>query len=267
MPELPDVESFRRYLDATSLHRRIAHVHVADARILHGISARGLHRRLTGRRMEATRRHGKHLLARLDDATWLTLHFGMTGRLKAFEDMADDPRYDRVRFDFEDGNHLAYENRRMLGRVGMADNVEAFIKAEGLGPDALDPAFDEAAFAAAVGKRRGLAKAALMDQTLLAGVGNIYADEILFQAGLHPKAKLQDLDAARLARLYRTMRAVLQTAIDRGAGSEELVERLPPSYLLPHREKGAKCPRCGGAIQVLKISGRSACFCPRCQPE
>lgn len=266
MPELPDVENFRRYLNATALHKTIAGVTVGSTKILRGISARAIGSALRGRRMERTRRHGKHLFVALDNGRWLTLHFGMSGRLTYFKDMKDDPPDDRLRFDFDNGAHLAYQNRRLLGRVGLADDPDAFIADEGLGPDATDSSLDEAAFVTLLAGRRGQIKPALMDQHLLAGIGNIYSDEILFQARLHPASLVRDLARSRLRTLYKSMRTVLDVAIDRGAGSEELVRRLPSSYLLPHREEGAKCPRCGGKIETVKASGRTAYYCPRCQP-
>ena len=157
--------------------------------------------KLTGNRFEASRRHGKHLLVRLRSDGWLTLHFGMTGSLVYFRRTSDDPPYDRVRFDFEGGRHLAYVNRRMLGRVGLADDADEFIRAEELGRDALDPAFDLEAFNRAIEGRRRDIKSVLMDQTLMAGIGNIYADEILFQARLHPKIAVTSLSNQQRATL------------------------------------------------------------------
>lgn len=267
MPELPDVELFKRYLDRTALRRDIRNVTVHDARILGDLPVEAFTRRLSGNRFEASRRHGKHLLVRLRRDGWLTLHFGMTGGLRAFDDPADDPPYDRVRFDFADGGHLAYVNRRMLGWVGLADDAAAFVAAEDLGPDALDPDFDFAAFEAVLGGRRRDVKSLLMDQALIAGVGNIYADEILFQARLHPKTPVEDLSGRQRRALFDALKEVLRTAIDCGAGAEQFLERLPASYLLPRREKGGRCPRCGEAIATLKASGRTSYFCPRCQPS
>jgi formamidopyrimidine-DNA glycosylase len=222
---------------------------------------------LRGNRFEDSRRRGKHLLVRLARDGWLTLHFGMTGNLVYFRDEADDPPYDRVRFDFKGGRHLAYVNRRMLGRVGLADDADAFIKAEGLGPDALDPAFDAEAFARAIAGRRRDVKSVLMDQTLIAGIGNIYADEILFQARLHPKSFVTSLSEEERTALFEQIKAVLQTAIDCGAGAEQFLERLPDQCLLPQRERGGSCPRCGASIASLKAGGRTSYYCPRCQPE
>jgi len=266
MPELPDVELYKRHLDSTSLGRRIEKVAVNDARILAGASAREFTRRLEGNRFESSRRHGKHLLVRLARDGWLTMHFGMTGHLHYFEDAVDDPKYDRVRFDLERG-HLAYVNRRMLGRVGLTEDADALIRDEGLGPDALDPAFDEAALERAIEGRRRDVKSLLMEQSVIAGIGNIYADEILFQARLHPKLSLQELDDQQRKGLFRAIKEVLTTAIDCGAGAEQFLERLPSGYLLPSREKGGRCPRCGSEILTFKHQGRTTYFCPKCQPE
>jgi len=265
MPELPDVENFKRYLDATALHNRIAAAEVGNTKILRRISAREIGERLAGRRLESGLRHGKHLLIELDDGGWVTFHFGMTGRFKYFRDMADDPRHDRLRLDFDNGCHRAFDCRRMIGEVGLVDDAEAIIAEERLGPDALAPDLDEAAFKARLAGKRGRIKSALMDQELIAGIGNVYSDEILFQARIDPNAKVGDLDDGELSVLYRKMRAVLETAIERGAGSEELFERLPSHYLLPHRAKGETCPQCGGEIEPIKVSGRTAYWCPKCQ--
>jgi formamidopyrimidine-DNA glycosylase len=266
MPELPDVEMYKRHLDESALRRTIERVVVNDARILGRLPPDVFVSRLAGNRLEESRRHGKHLLVRLMRDGWLTLHFGMTGNLVRFDAEADAPPYDRVRFDFTGGRHLAYVNRRRLGRVGLADDAEAFIAAEGLGPDALDPAFDLEVFTRAIEGRRRDVKSVLMDQTLIAGVGNIYADEILFQARLHPKTPVTSLDERQRADLFRQINAVLKTAIECGAGAEQFLKRLPDHFLLPHREKGGECPRCGGPIATLKAAGRTSYYCPRCQP-
>lgn len=265
MPELPDVEIYRRYLDEHALGKTVQQVRVQDARILDGLSPDAFRQRLEGRRLTASRRHGKHLLVELDRGGWLTLHFGMTGDLVVFENEADDPPYDRVRFDFAGGRHLAYVNRRMLGRVGCADDADAFIDEHELGPDALG--LDLQAFKTALGGRRRDVKSALMDQSTIAGIGNIYADEILYQARLHPKTGLGDLGEEGLKRLHHEMCRILAVSIERGAGSERFTERLPEGWLLPHREKGARCRRCGGSIETMKAGGRTTYFCPRCQPE
>jgi formamidopyrimidine-DNA glycosylase len=267
MPELPDVENYARYLRRTALHKRIRGVEIGNPRIVSGSSGAQLARTLTGRRLEDTRRHGKHLLVALDSNGWLAMHFGMTGRLSYFENPEDDPKHDRLRLDFDDGHHLALVDQRMLGGAQLTDDADAFIAGHELGPDALDPTLDRQAFAERLTDRKGQVKAALMDQSLVVGIGNVYSDEILFQARLHPKTRVQDLSDEQVSALFQAMRRVLEVAIDSGAGAEDMTERLPEGYLLPHRRQGARCPRCGGEIQALKLSGRTAYLCPRCQPR
>jgi formamidopyrimidine-DNA glycosylase len=265
MPELPDVELYRRTVEAHALHRKILHVVLSDARILGDLAEQDFCARLGGNWLESTRRHGKHLLVRLGRDGWLTMHFGMTGSLRYVEPAGAEVPYGRVRLDFKEGS-LAYVNKRMLGRVGLADDADAFIAAEGLGPDALDPAFDLATLSAALDGRREV-KAVLMDQSVVAGIGNLYADEILFQARLHPRTPGRELGKAKRKTLLSKIKEVLQTAIDCGAGAEQFVERLPKGWLLPQRHEGGTCPRCHSKLAVLKAAGRTSYYCPRCQPE
>jgi formamidopyrimidine-DNA glycosylase len=267
MPELPDVELYKRHLDATCRGRRIRDVVVSDTRVLAGISASELHRALAGTRIAGSRRHGKHLLVELEGNGLLALHFGMNGALQHFIDGEEDPPYDRVRLDFADGHHLAYVNPRRIGEVALASDAASFVAAHELGPDALDPAFDFAALAKAVAGSRRDVKSLLMDQSTVAGIGNIYSDEILFQARLHPRTRTGGLDRAARRRLFEAMKSVLETAIASGAGAERLVDRLPHSFLLPQRKKGGHCPRCGGPLATEKFAGRTGYYCLRCQKE
>jgi formamidopyrimidine-DNA glycosylase len=267
MPELPDVEVFRRYLDRTCQGRVIRNVAVNDQRLLSGIASGAFCARLEGARVIGAQRHGKHLLVKLAPAGWLTMHFGMTGALRHWQGAGPEPSYARIRFDFADGHHLAYVNLRRLGAVGLVDDAETFIATERLGPDALDPQFDLAAFERALSARKRDIKSLLMDQTAIAGIGNIYSDEILFQAAIHPRTRTDRLgpDARKL--LFRQTKHVLQTAFERGSGAELNADALPRSFLLPHRKKGGHCPRCGGELDTAKFSGRTAYYCPHCQVE
>ena len=265
MPELPDVEHFKRVLAGNGLDRVIESVVVTDARILGGLPAERFTTRLRGRRLVAVRRHGKHLLAKLDAGGWLTLHFGLSGALQFVETRDDEPPFTRVRLDFVDDGSLAYTNKRMLGRVGVVEDAADFIGEERLGPDALDPAFEFAGFQAAVDGVKRDVKSVLMDQQIIAGIGNIYSDEILFQARIAPTTRIDELPPARLKHLFLEARKVLETAIERGAGSEQFVERMPKGSLLPERKKGGHCPRCRSPLKIFKVSGRTAYCCPHCQ--
>lgn len=268
MPELPDVQVQKERLDATALHRRIEHVYVSADRILTGVSDTTLRRRLDGRTLRSSRRHGKHLFAEIEDDGWLRLHFGMTGRLAYYRDdgdgdgdgdgdLAGPPDHTRLRLDFSGGGHLAYVNVRRLGQIGLVDDPDAYVEAEGLGPDALDTAFDAGALGSVLEGRTAAVKSALTDQSRIAGIGNVYADEMLFQARIHPETPAGTLDEDDVRRLHEAMRRVLQAAI------EARVEDFPDWFLLPRREEGGRCPRCGAELEKSRVSGRVTWTCPR----
>lgn len=261
MPELPDVEIFKRYVDSTSLHQNIDAVEVKNGKVLGGVSAGELKRGLEGREFESTRRHGKHLFVGLSSSGWLLLHFGMTGSLKYYKDAGEEPSHVRVLISFSNGFHLAFDDQRLFGRVDLLRNPDSFIEKQELGPDPLYLSFEE--FRDLLDGRRGTIKSALMNQHILAGIGNIYSDEILFQSCLHPTTSIGQLDKETLENLFEQTRRVLRTAIDRGANPEE----LPDSFLLSHRQEREDCPRGNGKIEMIKAAGRTAYYCPACQPE
>ncbi len=255
MPELPDVETFRRHLAATALNHRIESTHVFDDRVLESITSQTLARRLKDEKLTTTRRHGKHLFARIGGGDWLTMHFGMTGHLAYYRH--DDPRPDHARivWELEGGHRLAYVCQRMLGRVGFADSVDAFVEDKGLGPDA--KGIDYGTFRKRF-QGRGTVKSALMNQQKLAGIGNIYGDEILFHAGIHPGKKASALSERQMESLHRQLLRIIEKAIDAKADPED----MPRSWLLPNREEGTHCPKDDGQITTTRISGRTAYYCP-----
>jgi formamidopyrimidine-DNA glycosylase len=264
MPELPDVQVYKEYLDATALHQRIeAAVVEGGEELLRGVSARALRERLRGGSLRETRRHGKHLFAGLAGDGWLRLHFGMTGELRYYKRDDSAPDHVRLRLDFENGFHLAYRNVRKLGEIGWVEDPDAFVAAAGLGPDALDPGLDAAAFREALSGRRGTLKGALMNQGVVAGIGNVYSDEMLLRAGIHPAAKVSDLQADDLTRLHGAMGTVLREAVDARVDAE----RFPRAFILPRREEGAPCPRSGGPLAKARVAGRVTFYCPQDQPE
>jgi formamidopyrimidine-DNA glycosylase len=259
MPELPDVETFKRYLDATSLHQRIEDVDVRKTYVLKETSPRELTRKLKGRRFESSRRHGKHLFVRADEDVWLRLHFGMTGSLQYFKNEEQAPRHARVLFAFANNHRLAFDDQRQFGQVGLLKDVDEFLKKRALGPDALD--LDLGEFGKILRKRRGAVKSILMNQQLIAGIGNIYADEILFRVRMHPATEISRLGNKGITKLFRATLYILEKAISAKADANQ----MPKSWLLPHRGKGGKCPRCRRKLKSAKIGGRTAWFCAHCQ--
>lgn len=263
MPELPDVEAFKHYLDAISLHTSIVKTSVHDERILSGTSPQQLGRRLKHATLDGSRRHGKYLFAHISKSSWLLLHFGMTGALAYSGTEGELPRHTRVSLDFENGGRLAFVCQRLLGKLEVIDGVDAYIEDQGLGPDALDERLTPEWLFEQLSSRRGSLKSGLMNQSLMAGIGNVYSDEILFHAKVHPGIPCNELSRKQVAHLLRVMQRVLRTAARHNAD----VERFPSSYLTRKREKGARCPRCESVLKTSALSGRTAYFCPACQKE
>jgi formamidopyrimidine-DNA glycosylase len=261
MPELPDVEVFKQYLDATSLHQRIRRVEISAGRMLHGVSIRALDAALTRHQLAETRRHGKHLFARITRGGWLRLHFGMTGALTYFKHGAATPSHTRLQLDFTNGNGLAFSDVRMFGAIGLVDNVDVFLADQQLGPDALD--LDIVRFRDALDGHRGGIKSTLMNQRVIAGLGNVYTDEVLFAAHVDPRAHTECLDDATLRDLHHAMQEVLERAIDAHVDPD----RFPRSFLLQHRAGNGTCPRCGRPLRHERIAGRTTYYCPRDQPR
>jgi formamidopyrimidine-DNA glycosylase len=257
MPELPDVEGFRRVLERHAKGRRIERVEVLDTELLRNRSPQALGRALKGARFATPRRHGKWLIAPAGDVEVL-LHFGMTGLLSWSPGGDDRDRHDRLIFVCE-GGELRYTNMRRFGGVWLARGDDERRQVTGpLGPDAAQ--LDRAAFDELLDRRRGAIKPALMDQRLLAGVGNLLSDEILWRARLHPSSPVGGLDGRRRARLYTALRAAV--------GESSRYGRVPHGkrWLTRVRDDpDAACPCCGTRLRRSTIGGRTACWCPRCQ--
>lgn len=214
---------------------------------------------MEGHVFESTRRHGKYLFVKLDNSPSMVLHFGMTGFVVYFKDMEKSPGHKRLLISFSNGYHLAYDCQRKLGEVTMVQCVDAFLKERKLGADALK--FDFHDFVHLFSRTRSFIKSALMNQQLIAGIGNIYSDEMLFQSGIRPQKRVFQLDESSLNKLFQEMKKVLATALEARADPQ----KLPKSYLIPYRRGGSLSPKCGAEIKTAKVSERTAYFCPRCQ--
>ncbi|MFP5245151.1 MAG: Fpg/Nei family DNA glycosylase [Thermoanaerobaculia bacterium] len=256
MPELPEVETYGRYFARHALRQRIARVDVRDERILGEIRKDAFARKLTGRTFTSVRRHGKHLFVEAAPH-WLHLHFGMSG------DLSLDPnaRFARIVFSFAGGRHLAFEDMRLFGLAELLDSPDAFIADRGLGPDPLDPKFTFKRFATLLEKRRGAIKSLLMTQEIIAGLGNLYVDETLYQTSVHPRRPVDELRANEERAIFTTMRRILRDSIARLERDAD----WPAKYLTSHREEGDRCPRCGGTIRRTVVFGRTTYFCGRHQ--
>jgi formamidopyrimidine-DNA glycosylase len=251
MPELPDVEGFRRTFVRHAAGKRVCAVRGVDRGLLRSSSPSGLGRALHGRRFARPRRHGKLLICPANGRA-LILHFGMTGSLV----WSREPhRHDRLVLELDDGE-LRYRNMRRFGGIWLVKGERELERVEGrLGPDWLDVArrdFDEL-FA----HRRRSLKAALMDQTLAAGLGNLTADEALWQARLDPRRPVASLDEHERSALYRKIQRVLRDSLPYG------LVPAKRTWLTGTRDRAdARCPRCGARLERATIGGRTTVFCP-----
>ena len=258
MPELPEAYVYRERIDPAALDRVIAHTKVVDPLILDdGITPQRFDAVLQGTRLVETHRHGKHVFVRYGEETgWLALHFGMTGVVRVIDD-GSVPEYAYVQVHFEDGGLMAFICPRKFARIRLIDRPAAFIEDRDLGPDVRRSGVD--LFLRQFEGRRGTIKGRLLDQTVVAGLGNIYADEALYQERIHPRTTIPALKDDDLRGLYDSIHRVIDAAIDAGADPTALD---PDRFMLPHRYGDEQCPDTGVPLQTEQVSGRTAYFSP-----
>ena len=268
MPELPEVETVAR-----GLHHRLPGSTITGAavywpRTLARPAPDEFAARIVGRRVESVGRRGKYVVIKLDRG-YLLVHLKMSGRL--FVAPAGEPSGPHLRaiLDLDDGRQLRFCDARKFGRIYLVDEVEEVTASLGPEPLAADFSLDD--FSRLLDRRSGRLKSMLLDQEFLAGVGNIYADEILFAARLNPLRRAGTLTVAEQARLYQAIRSVLERAIvacgttlpDRNYLDAE--GRAGDYRAEVYGRKGDPCPACGIPIERLVVGGRSTHFCPQCQ--
>jgi formamidopyrimidine-DNA glycosylase len=257
MPELPDIEIFRREAEKCR-DTPFTRMTINDKKFVK-ITNTAFNEKLNGKVLDEVVRHGKYLFLQVAGDAAVVIHFGMTGSIVCLDSEEEPPRYTKCTFGFGNRKNLHCTSRRKLGRIELAPGVESYLAEQNAGPDAMEIGQKE--FVSTLSNRLTQVKPAITDQSLISGIGNVYADEILFQAGIHPRKKAGDLKEEELVHVYKIMRDVLKTAVEADAD----ISKLPDDYLLPHRKQGAACPRCSGQLETIKISGRTTVFCPSCQ--
>jgi formamidopyrimidine-DNA glycosylase len=284
MPELPEVETVRRGLAPALVGRRIKRARTKRADLRFPFPAR-FAARLSGRRVDALERRAKYLLAHLDDGNVWVTHLGMTGRwsvIGAKRQPGDfyyaeptDPAHTHVVIDMEEGGRLEFNDPRRFGYMDLIAESELdshpFFKA--MGPEPLGNQFHEPYLKKALANKKAPIKAALLDQRVVAGLGNIYVVEALHRSGISPEKPASRISAQRLDKLYHAIRAVLEEAIEAGGSTLSdyaAVDGAQGSFQQRFRvydREGEKCPTktCSGAIVRAVHSGRSTFWCPRCQ--
>ncbi|MEM7641307.1 MAG: DNA-formamidopyrimidine glycosylase family protein [Pseudomonadota bacterium] len=255
MPELPEVEALRRRIEDGALNRTIAAVRLGNDTAHIDLPGPDDRARLEGRQFTTAQRHGKYLFAGPKDGPWLALHMGMAGSVRVYDRHEHSPDYARLIVEFDGDRRLAFRDPRKFGWAKVVDAPEDEIDARDLGPDALD--IDADTFADRM-TGRGAIKSALLDQSKLAGIGNLWADETLYQTGLHPQTKVADLTGDQIADLHRVSTRILRAVCDVDAH----YAKLPDAWLIHRREAGRACTRCDGEIAKTKVGGRTSYLCP-----
>ncbi len=278
MPELPEVETVRLGLQRGVAGRTVAEVTVGHPRSVrrHTAGAGDFAGRLTGRTVLSAQRRGKYLWLPLDSGDALTGHLGMSGQLLVVPGESPLQKHLHVRLRFADGGReLRFVDQRTFGGLLVVPGGEPVppLLAH-IARDPLDPEFDDDAFVEAVRRRRTGLKRALLDQTLVSGIGNIYADETLWRAQLHGERPTDRLSRPVVRRLLAHARDVLREAVDAGGTSfdalyvsAEGVSGLFEHSLNAYGREGQPCPRCDGLLRRESFMNRSSFSCPRCQPR
>jgi len=270
VPELPEVETIVRALRSGGrgqpplLGRQVRSAELLWGRTLAEPGADEFAQRIAGQTFQTSERRAKYLLLGLERDT-LIVHLRMSGDLRVEADAGELEKHDRLALHLADGMRLVFNDARKFGRVWLAADPTSVLA--GLGPEPFDPALDAQAFLAMLGRTQRPIKPLLLDQTFIAGIGNIYADEALHTAGIHPLAVASQIPALKAALLLDAIREVLQAGIERNGASFDWVYRGGEyqNQFRVYQRTGEPCPVCGSPIERRVIGQRSSHFCPVCQ--
>ncbi|MBI4521194.1 MAG: bifunctional DNA-formamidopyrimidine glycosylase/DNA-(apurinic or apyrimidinic site) lyase [Gemmatimonadetes bacterium] len=275
MPELPEAETIARALREGAIGRTIARVRVIRPDVVAN-PARLFQRRLVGRRILDLQRRAKSIVFHLDDGSLLAVSLGMTGRLLMYRvgrpRRADMPPHAAVILETDPPGMIVYDDVRRFGRLELLDAAGWAARSAALGPEPLEDSFTLDVLGAILAPSRAPIRSLLLDQRKIAGVGNIYANEALFGARIHPARLAGTLQPAEVRRLHKTIRSVLARAIEaRGTTIRDYRDPNGDSggfapRLVVYDRAGSRCRRCGTVIERTVFGGRSAFFCPSCQP-
>ncbi len=268
MPELPEVETIKIELSPRVVGRSFTKVKILDAKLVCGGSAGEVRRGLIGQKVESLERRGKYLLFHLLNGRSLIMHLRMTGGLLLNPKAMD--RYTRAIFHLSNGHRFVFSDRRRLGKMWLVDDADAVVRK--LGPEPLDKRFTPNVLRQRLSRHQIPIKAALLDQGIVAGIGNMYADEALFAARINPLRKANDLSPAEVRTLHNCIRRVLKAAIDSKGASVDTYVRPEGELGAAHfdfkvaHKGGEPCPLCSNTIERCVVQNRGSYFCPLCQP-
>jgi formamidopyrimidine-DNA glycosylase len=274
VPELPEVETIRARLAPRLEGRTFERVEIVDPRLTRPEPPEAIAQALEGERIVTVGRRGKYLVFTFDSGRHLLVHLRMTGNVEhpARGGLAADP-YRRAVVRLDDGSDVAYRDVRRFGTWALLEpgELDGYFAARRLGGEPLERGFTTRALAQSLAGRRAPIKAALLDQRAAAGIGNIYADEALWRAKIHPLRPAGSLDADEIARLRKAIRAALEMGIARQGATlrdyrdpEGRQGRMQDEFKVYGRA-GEPCPRCGTPIEKVRAGGRGTWYCPHCQ--
>jgi len=258
MPELPEVHGYKVYIDSTCLHQKIMSVECRDTRLFKKPAAY-FDQFLVGEEFSKTVRIGKYLFLETNGSKVLVMHFGMTGRPNYYKSVEHRPKFGHIVLTFENGFHFAFENKRKFGWWDLIDSIEDYKNDHGLSDDARDLSLED--FKKSLKYRKTHIKKVLLDQSVAAGVGNWMADEILYQAKMHPKTKVENMTNTDIENVYHAMKKVIEVAIEHEAHYSD----FPEDFLMHFRKEDAICFHTGDKIEKIKVGGRSTYFSPEWQ--
>ncbi len=271
MPELPEVETIRSDLEPRLVGRRFTRVQITPDRVpvVKGMDEAVFRERLVGSELTGVSRRGKYLVFHLDGERFLVVHLRMTGALLHRRPDAPADPYVRAILSLDDGTELRFSDLRKFGGLWLVDELSEAVV--GLGPEPLGETFTGPALADALSGRKAPVKAVILDQRRIAGIGNIYADEALFEAGIDPRRQAAVLSGAEVKALHGAIRSVLRAGVEsRGASFRDYLDAdgragSMQMYVKVFRRTGKPCYRCRTAIERVKVGGRSTHYCPHCQ--
>ena len=271
MPELPEVETVRRGLEKLILGKKISSIEIRYSKMIK-TDLDEFQKEVPGQIVESMGRRGKYLLFYLTDKVLIS-HLRMEGKYFYYPDQVPERKHAHVLFKFEDGGTLVYEDVRKFGTMELLapDLLDAYFISKKLGPEPSEQDFDVQVFQAALAKSKKPIKTHLLDQTLVAGLGNIYVDEVLWRAQVHPARPSQTLTAEEATAIHDQTIAVLGQAVEKGGSTIRTYRNAlgedgtMQNYLQVYGKTGQSCPRCASTIEKIKLGGRGTHLCPRCQ--
>lgn len=271
MPELPEVETVRRGLEKLILGKKISSIEIRYPKMIN-TDLDQFQKEVPGQEIQSMGRRGKYLLFYLTDKVLIS-HLRMEGKYFYYSDQVPERKHAHVFIHFEDGGTLVYEDVRKFGTMELLspELLEAYFLSKKLGPEPTEQDFDLEIFRGALKKSKKPIKSHLLDQTLVAGLGNIYVDEVLWRAQVHPTRPSQSLTRAEATAIHNQTIAVLGQAVEKGGSTIRTYtnafgeDGTMQDFHQVYDKTGEACSRCGAIIEKIQLGGRGTHFCPKCQ--